>query len=122
MNELLVENGLARIYGTRTALFDGRTRGRISRGSRRSRRRRSAGAKERGGSRSEWENLRGHFAEELSSAGWSIGFVSYFTRDGRKMHTADAHKGGVRYVVHAETLAVAMLELKCQALAVERVN
>ena len=24
LNELLVENGLARIYGTRTALFDGR--------------------------------------------------------------------------------------------------
>ena len=24
MNELLIENGLARIHGTRTALFDGR--------------------------------------------------------------------------------------------------
>ena len=34
----------------------------------------------------------------------------------RQMVVADAHKDGVRLIVHAECLATAMLELKLQAL------
>lgn len=59
-------------------------------------------------------------ARDLANAGWSYGFTSYRTRDGRKMVVADAHKDGMRYVVHAESLGAAMLELKCQALNGER--
>lgn len=59
-------------------------------------------------------------ARDLGKAGWSHGFTSYFTRAGRKMVVADAHKDGMHYVVHAESLGAALLELKCQALYGER--
>jgi hypothetical protein len=58
-------------------------------------------------------------ARDLAPAGWSRGFTSCFTRDGRKMIVADAHNDGVRYAVHAESLPTAMLESKMQALAAE---
>jgi hypothetical protein len=41
-------------------------------------------------------------ADTLARAGWSYGFTSYVDRDGRKMIVADAHKDGVRFIVHAE--------------------
>jgi hypothetical protein len=55
-------------------------------------------------------------AEALARAGWSHGFTTYVDREGRKIVVADAHKDGVRFIVHAECLATAMLELKTQAL------
>lgn len=43
-------------------------------------------------------------ARDLARAGWSYGFTSHLTRDGRRMVAADAHKDGVRFVVHANSL------------------
>jgi len=43
-------------------------------------------------------------ADGLHRAGWSWGCMGYITRAGRKMHCADAHRDGKRYVVHAEEI------------------
>ena len=58
-----------------------------------------------------WEMI----ADGLGRAGWTWGHVSYFAGDGRKMFCADAHRGdGRRFIVHAEDLAVAFIELEAQ--------
>ena len=58
-----------------------------------------------------WELIAGG----LGRAGWSWGHVSYFDRDGRKMHCVDAHRDdGPRFIVHAEELAIAFIELEAQ--------
>jgi hypothetical protein len=41
-------------------------------------------------------------AEALAGAGWGYGFTAYVNGNGWKMIVADAHKDGVRLIVHAE--------------------
>jgi hypothetical protein len=54
-----------------------------------------------------WEII----ADKLSGAGWSWGYCSAVTRDGRWI--VDAHRGdGRRYIVHSDELLSAFLELE----------
>jgi hypothetical protein len=56
-----------------------------------------------------WEII----ADNLSKAGWSWGCVSAVDRQGRTIWVADAHRGdGKRFVVHADELLTAFLELE----------
>jgi hypothetical protein len=49
----------------------------------------------------------------LSKAGWSLGSVSALDREGRTIWIVDAHRGdGNRYVVRADELLTAFLELE----------
>ena len=45
----------------------------------------------------------------------AYGFTGHVNGDGRQMVVADAHKDGVRLIVHTECLESAMLELKFEA-------
>jgi hypothetical protein len=46
-----------------------------------------------------WEII----ADNLSKAGWSLGYVSAIDSNGRAIWIADAHRGdGKRFVVHAD--------------------
>ena len=38
-------------------------------------------------------------ADNLDSAGWSLGWVSALDREGRTIWIADAHRDGARFVV-----------------------
>ena len=52
-------------------------------------------------------------ADDLSKAGWSWGCVSVLDREGRIIRIADAHRDdGKRYVVHADEILTAFLELE----------
>jgi hypothetical protein len=52
-------------------------------------------------------------ADNLSKAGWSLGWVATVDRKGRTIFVADAHRGdGQRFVVHAHDKVTAMLELE----------
>jgi len=56
-----------------------------------------------------WEIL----ADNLSKAGWSLGWVSALDCEGRTIWIADAHRGdGQRFVVHADEKLTAFLELE----------
>lgn len=51
--------------------------------------------------------------DEIRVRGWSVGTFSFWTADGRRMFSADAHRDdGRRYIARAGTLAVALLELQ----------
>ena len=53
-------------------------------------------------------------ADNLSKASWSRGCVSAIDSEGRTIWIADAHRGdGKRFVVQADELLTAFLELKC---------
>jgi hypothetical protein len=71
---------------------------------------------------SDWEII----ADNLSKAGWSWGCVSAIDADGRTIWIADAHRSeGKRYVVHAEEMLTAFVELErdvCIHLLTERAN
>jgi hypothetical protein len=55
-----------------------------------------------------WEII----ADNLSKAGWSLGWVSAVNSEGRTIFVADAHPDdGKRYVVHADEKLSAFLEL-----------
>jgi hypothetical protein len=55
-----------------------------------------------------WEII----ADNLKKAGWSLGRVSAVDCDGRTIWIADAHRDGKRYVVHADEILAAFLELE----------
>jgi len=57
----------------------------------------------------DWESM----ANKLRKAGWSRGCVSALDSRGRCIWIADAHRGdGKRYVVRAEELLTAFMELE----------
>ena len=57
----------------------------------------------------DWEII----ADNLSKAGWSLGYVSAIDRQGRTIWIADAHRDdSKRFVVHADELLTAFLELE----------
>jgi hypothetical protein len=60
-------------------------------------------------SRPGWEII----ADDLSKAGWSLGWVSAMGSKGRTIWIADAHRdNGKQFVVHAEEKLTAFLELE----------
>jgi hypothetical protein len=67
----------------------------------------------------QWETI----ADNLSNAGWSLGWVSALDLEGRTIWVVDAHGAdGKRFVVHADEKLTAFLELEsatraCRELA-----
>jgi hypothetical protein len=56
-----------------------------------------------------WEII----ADNLSKAGWSLGWVSAFDREGRTIWIVDAHRvDGRRFIVRANEKLTAFLELQ----------
>jgi hypothetical protein len=56
-----------------------------------------------------WEII----AANLSSAGWSWGYISAVACDGRKTFVADAHRrDGRRFIVRSDDLLTAFIELE----------
>jgi hypothetical protein len=56
-----------------------------------------------------WEII----ADNLSKRGWSLGWVAALDCEGRTIWIADAHRDdGKRYVVHADEILTAFLELE----------
>ena len=56
-----------------------------------------------------WEII----ADNLSKAGWSLGYVAAVDVKGRTIFIADAHRGdGKRFVVRADEKLTAFLEIK----------
>ena len=56
-----------------------------------------------------WEII----ADNLSKAGWSLGWVSAVDCEGRTIWIADAHRGdGKRFVVRADEKLTAFIELE----------
>jgi hypothetical protein len=55
-----------------------------------------------------WETI----ADNLSKAGWSWGWVSAIDSNGRTIWIVDAHGYGKRFVVRAEEILTAFLELE----------
>jgi hypothetical protein len=51
-------------------------------------------------------------ANNLSKAGWSWGWVSAVDSGGRTIFVADAHREGKRFVVRADEMLTAFVELK----------
>ena len=52
-------------------------------------------------------------ADNLSKAGWSLGWVSVADANGRTIWIADAHRdNGKRFVAHADEKLTAFLELE----------
>jgi hypothetical protein len=61
-----------------------------------------------------WEMI----ADNLKTAGWSLGWVSALDREGRTIWIADAHRGdGKRFVVRADEKLTAFLELEAATQA-----
>ena len=55
-----------------------------------------------------WEII----ANNLHKAGWSYGYVSALDRQGRTIWIADAYRDGRRFIVRADELLTAFLELE----------
>jgi hypothetical protein len=55
-----------------------------------------------------WEVI----ADNLSKAGFSLGWVSAIDREGRTIWIVDAHGYGKRFVVRAEEILTSFLELE----------
>ena len=55
-----------------------------------------------------WEII----ADNLHKAGWSYGYVSALNREGRTIWIVDAHGYGNRFIVRAEEILTAFLELE----------
>jgi hypothetical protein len=61
-----------------------------------------------------WEII----ARNLKKRGWSFGYVSAIDSNGRTIWIADAHRDdGKRYVVHADELLTAFVELEAAVRA-----
>jgi hypothetical protein len=61
-----------------------------------------------------WEII----TDNLSASGWSWGCVSAVNAEGRTIWIADAHRDdGKRFVVHADELLTAFLELESAIFA-----
>ena len=62
-----------------------------------------------------WEII----ADNLSKAGWSWGCVSAIDSSGRTIWIVDAHRDdGKRFIVHADEILTAFVELERQVLTV----
>lgn len=58
-------------------------------------------------------------ADRFSKAGWSLGWVSTIDSQGRTTWIVDAHRGdGRRFILHADKLLTAFVELERQVLTV----
>jgi hypothetical protein len=55
-----------------------------------------------------WEII----ADKLHDAGWSLGWVSALTLEGRTIWIVDAHGYGKRFIVRAEEKLTAFVELE----------
>ena len=55
-----------------------------------------------------WEII----ADNLSKAGWSLGWISAVDLEGRTIWIADAHRDGKRFVVRADEQLTAFLALE----------
>jgi len=55
-----------------------------------------------------WEII----ADNLSKAGWSLGWVSAIDSEGRTIWIADVHRDEKRFVVHADKTLTAFVELQ----------
>ena len=55
-----------------------------------------------------WEII----ADNLHDAGWSLGWVSALGLEGRTIRIVDAHGYGKRFIVHADEILTAFLELE----------
>ena len=63
----------------------------------------------------DWEII----ADRLSKAGWSWGYVSAIDSEGRTIWIVDAHRDdGRRFIVHADEILSAFVELERQVLTV----
>jgi len=51
-------------------------------------------------------------ADNLHKAGWSYGYVSALDREGRTIWIADAHGYGKRFIVRADEMLTAFVELQ----------
>ena len=51
-------------------------------------------------------------ADNLSKAGWSLGWVSALDVEGRTMWIVDAHGYGKRFVVRADEILTVFVELE----------
>ena len=51
-------------------------------------------------------------ADNLNKAGFSLGWVSAIDREGRTIWIVDAHGDGKRFIVRADELLTAFLELE----------
>jgi hypothetical protein len=58
------------------------------------------------------ENSPEIIADNLSKAGWSLGCVSAVDPEGRTIWIADAHGYGQRFIVRADELLTAFVELE----------
>jgi DNA-binding transcriptional LysR family regulator len=64
-----------------------------------------------------WEII----ADNLSKAGWNWGCVATINSNGQTIFVADAHRDdGKRFVVHADELLTAFVELESTIRAAER--
>jgi hypothetical protein len=55
-----------------------------------------------------WEII----ADNLHDAGWSLGWVSAFDLEGRTIWIVDAHGYGKRFIVRADEILTAFMELQ----------
>jgi hypothetical protein len=55
-----------------------------------------------------WEII----ADNLSKAGWSLGWVSALDSQGRTIWIVDAHGYGMRFIVRADEMLTAFVELQ----------
>jgi hypothetical protein len=51
-------------------------------------------------------------ADNLNKAGWSLGCVSALDCEGRTIWIADAHRDGKKFIVRANEILTAFLELE----------
>jgi len=56
-----------------------------------------------------WEII----TDNLSKSGWSWGCVATVDRDGRAIWVVAADRDGQRFIVHADEMLTAFLELQC---------
>jgi len=56
----------------------------------------------------DWEII----ADNLHDAGWSLGWVSAIDSEGRTMWIVDAHGYGKRFIVRADEMLTAFVELQ----------
>jgi len=56
----------------------------------------------------EWEVV----ADNLHDAGWSLGWVSAINREGQTIWIVDAHGYGKRFIVRADGILTAFVELE----------
>jgi hypothetical protein len=61
-----------------------------------------------------WEII----ANRLKKAGWSLGYVSAIDSSGRTIWIVDAHRDGKRFIVRADEMLTAFVEVERQVLTV----